>query len=230
MLRNMSTQENTFDSHEYWEARHKFDSHEYWEARHKAYGNDLRSVGNKTISSEANERQLVEKSVLLAYLFGHLGIGRNARFLDAGCGQGLLTRCFAELGFDCVGVDVSASAINNAVTHQRVRYLCAALETFRSDCDFDVVVCADVLYHIVDDQVWAATLINLVGQLNDRGYLCVVEYLNDEPSKSPHCRWRTRCDYVALCEATGNRITQCHPFTESQTGQQKTVLFLQKDS
>lgn len=38
----------------------------------------------------------------------------GGRVLDAGCGQGFFTGLFAELGFDSVGVDLSAEGIRNA--------------------------------------------------------------------------------------------------------------------
>jgi SAM-dependent methyltransferase len=42
------------------------------------------------------------------------GLRHGGRLLDAGCGQGLFTRLFAEHGLDAVGVDVSPAGVPSA--------------------------------------------------------------------------------------------------------------------
>jgi 2-polyprenyl-6-hydroxyphenyl methylase/3-demethylubiquinone-9 3-methyltransferase len=83
-------------------------------------------------------------------------IGAGLKALDVGCGAGLLGEEFARLGFDVVGVDPSAVAIDAARTHAeksglRIRYHVGAGEQLPvEDGAFDVVYCCDVLEHVAD--------------------------------------------------------------------------------
>ena len=71
--------------------------------------------------------------------------------LDAGCGEGYMSRLLAERGARAVGVDVSDSLVDYARKHEDaarlgVAYTVASLENLPyEDNSFDVVVCNHVL-------------------------------------------------------------------------------------
>lgn len=203
-----------------------FDAHGYWDARHRKFGADFRGVGNVSLASAANERQIHQKALLLAHLLGRLGVARGARVLDAGCGRGYLTMLLAQVGFDCVGCDVSPDAIDNAYGRDRVAYVQSPLATLDLGETFAAVLCIDVLYHVVDDAEWERSLAALQAHTQPGGHLCIVENLTPEPSHSPHCRWRTLADYESVCRRSGSRIVGVETYTPLEIQREKSVLVI----
>jgi 2-polyprenyl-3-methyl-5-hydroxy-6-metoxy-1,4-benzoquinol methylase len=115
--------------------------------------------------------------------------------LDAGCGTGLFTQRAAMLGFAKIdAVDFSATAAEvarrNAPT-STVRV--AALDDLRSTERYDVVMCIDVLFHIVDNATWARSVRNLADLTAPYGALVIQDSLNaaDEAQPAPHVRFRS---------------------------------------
>ena len=204
-----------------------FDPGVYWEGRHRAYGGeDLRSTGHKLFTSAANEQQITEKVALLVCLIQAMGLPRDASLLDAGCGQGFTTRYLEQAGFDCFGVDVSPTAIETARQAGAGEYAVAALHEMRLGRRFDIVLCTDVLYHVVDDGLWERALGALADHLDDDGVLLVVEAFSDVPSAIPHVRWRTLPRYSEAFERLDLCIVASEEFTESVTGHTKTILIV----
>lgn len=81
------------------------------------------------------------------------GLPKGAPILDAGCGAGAFSGFLAELGFQIVGVDISARAV--ALGRERfpnVAFHAAALEAglpLRNEL-FKAVWCSEVLEHLFD--------------------------------------------------------------------------------
>lgn len=201
-----------------------FDSHRYWEERHSTYGIDFRDVGDKRISSAKNRIQLVGKASHLLWLLGRLGVERSAHLLDAGCGKGFITETLACAGFQCVGVDVSDSAIRNSPSDSDAQYHVAPLESFVLNRKFDVVICADVLYHLVDDNHWSNAVSNLVRHLDFDGVLVVVEAFIEDGRTAPHVRWRNLTDYRKLAKELGVSCRVVDTHVERYSQDTKTLL------
>lgn len=72
--------------------------------------------------------QLVgERKALLKVALNHLPPG--AKVLDVGCGSGVFTAFFADLGFDVVGVDISQTAVRYAKQrYPAIRFEVASIE------------------------------------------------------------------------------------------------------
>lgn len=206
------------------EASKGFDGGRYWEERHAGAIGDLRSVGNIGVTHAENERQILEKTGILIWTIGALGFRRTATLLDAGCGQGFVTRHLAAVGFDCTGVDVSPTAIAAAREAGGGRYEASALDEMRLGTEFEVVLCVDVLYHVVDEGRWRGALEALRAHVSDAGIILIVEYFPGEPSRTSHCRWRSRAEYEAAFAAVGVRTLMTQTFRESVTGHEKTII------
>ena len=140
--------------------RAKFDPIEYWEGRHAELKGDYRNVGDRTLTSSENHEQITARAITVAHTLGKLGVPRGARILDAGCGAGVLTDILEKGGFDMTGLDASSTAIAEARHRSNASYEVALLSQFQSETLFDVVLCLDVLFHVIDDGEWKLSLKN----------------------------------------------------------------------
>lgn len=97
--------------------------------------------------------------------------------LDAGCGEGYMSRLLAERGARAAGVDVSDSLIESARTHEDAKrlglsYAVASLENLPYEDDsFDVAVCNHVLSDVSDP---GAAIRELGRVLRSRGRLIIL--------------------------------------------------------
>jgi SAM-dependent methyltransferase len=97
---------------------------------------------------------------------------RSKRVLDVGCGHGGALIAFAEQGAEAVGIEIDAARYR--VGKQRLRDLGLQVECHQGDiCDpeltcrlgtFDVIVCQDVLEHVLDISQAIRTLCALLRQ------------------------------------------------------------------
>jgi len=96
------------------------------------------------------------------------------RFLDAGCGPGLLTEFMIEQGVEGTGVDIDPSLVEAAKTRlerrrMRGNFLVARVEQLPcADGTFDLCVANSILEHAVD---WKATLQEITRVLKPGGLL-----------------------------------------------------------
>jgi SAM-dependent methyltransferase len=95
---------------------------------------------------------------------------RGKRVLDVGCGHGGMLIALAEQGAEAVGIEIDAS--RSRVGEQRLRDLGLQVDWRQGDIGdreftgrlgtFDVVVCQDVLEHVLDTSQAIATLCSLL--------------------------------------------------------------------
>jgi 2-polyprenyl-3-methyl-5-hydroxy-6-metoxy-1,4-benzoquinol methylase len=78
----------------------------------------------------------------------------NARILDVGCGNGVISRHLGKLGYDVLGIDVSEKTIETArslTTLPNVKFMTkSAEELVASGERYDAVICSEVLEHLND--------------------------------------------------------------------------------
>lgn len=90
------------------------------------------------------------------------------RFLDIGCGGGLLTEPMARLGADIVGVDPSERNIATARVHAdeqelAIDYRAMTAEDLAAAGEtFDVILNMEVIEHVADPQAFTATCASLL--------------------------------------------------------------------
>jgi 2-polyprenyl-3-methyl-5-hydroxy-6-metoxy-1,4-benzoquinol methylase len=98
----------------------------------------------------------------------------NARILDVGCGNGVISRHLGRLGFQVLGIDVSEKTIANAKAATSLPNVefqqKSAEELVASGARYDAVICSEVLEHLTDP---GALLKVLYASLKDDGRLIV---------------------------------------------------------
>ncbi|MFI5665038.1 class I SAM-dependent methyltransferase [Streptomyces sp. NPDC051684] len=130
-----------------------------------------------------------------------------ARVLDAGCGTGRVAIRLAELGYDCVGIDLDASMLDVA------RERAPQLPWFRTDLaafdpaalgiatDFDLVVAAGNVMPLLAPGTEATVVEGLAATLRPGGLL--VAGFGLDAAHLPVPPTITLAEYDACCEAAG---------------------------
>ncbi|GAA4116818.1 MULTISPECIES: bifunctional 2-polyprenyl-6-hydroxyphenol methylase/3-demethylubiquinol 3-O-methyltransferase UbiG [Streptomyces] len=131
----------------------------------------------------------------------------GARVLDAGCGTGRVMMRLAELGYDCVGVDLDASML--AVARERAPRLpwfqadLAAFDpaTLGVTADFDLVVAAGNVLPLVTPGTEATVVERLTAALAPGGLL--VAGFGLDAAHLPVPPSLTLAEYDAHCATAG---------------------------
>lgn len=93
---------------------------------------------------------------------------KGLRFLDIGCGGGLLCEPMARLGATIVGVDPSEKNIKTAAVHAAemeldIDYRCGTAEDLAAAGEkFDVILNMEVIEHVANPQAFTATCVSLM--------------------------------------------------------------------
>jgi SAM-dependent methyltransferase len=194
----------------------------YWDTRHREH-DDLASGGHIGLDRAGNELFYALRLGSLLPLIGDLTDESAPLFtLDAGCGKGHFARALARCGHRVDAFDAS----EEAVAHARAqgggpRYAVACLDQWRSPWPYDVVLCVDVLFHVLDDEEWAAGLRNLASLVRVTGRLILTDENADaRRPRGDYILHRPVTEYAALLEPLGLRHTLFtrYGFRENQVG------------
>ena len=122
----------------------------------------------------------------------------NASSIDAGCGRGHLTDSLRRCGHRAVGVDSSPTAIAWAREAYGPHFEVATLDAYRPTTTADVVLCLDVLFHVLDDGVWQSSLRALARYAAAESILILTDVFADErQTVQRHIVHRTVAEYDA---------------------------------
>jgi 2-polyprenyl-3-methyl-5-hydroxy-6-metoxy-1,4-benzoquinol methylase len=165
------------------------DAFAYWDSRHQRQ-DDLRSGGHIGIDQAANEVFYARRLGKLLEIIGdRTSPGAPLFVLDAGCGKGHFARALARCGHRVDAIDASPTAIGRCRDlADGPRYALSTLSSWRSPWLYDLVLSIDVLFHILDDREWAASVRNLASLVRFAGKLVITDEDTD--------RRRQRGDYI----------------------------------
>lgn len=186
----------------------------YWDARHAEEG-ALRSGGNIGLSEEANQLLYALRVGRLIEATGYeSSVTTPLQVLDGGCGKGYFSRALASFGHTVHGIDTSPTAVAECrrLAGPRETYDVSSLAEWAPPCLYDVVLCVDVLFHLLEDVEWEASIRNVATLVRTGGRLLLVDL--DAPTDrlwARHQRSRGRGRYEALLATLGLRYVRFLP-------------------
>jgi|GEM_PF-1127674 len=206
-----------------------FDPRSYWESRHATLKGSIRSVGHLGMSEAQNlEDYATNADYLRAALLSKFPEPQGRVLFDAGCGTGLVSAICTDLGFRVFGADFSETAIAQARARVPAGNFIAQPFDQAVVPPADVVLCMDVLFHVVDDTLWQRSLASLAEKLKPGGRLLILEHFPGQASAVSHVRWRTVDLYRSAITGLGLTLAHAITYRLPQLGAQKTLLILDK--
>lgn len=194
----------------------KFDPVSYW-AQRVGQGYDLSAVGQITLGAYNTIAYRMRLRALRRALAVAAPAWPEVSILDGGFGVGFYLAYYAREGVkDVTAIDVSEEAVRGARS-RFPQYDVAnhdLSDPLPFDRSYDVVTALDVLYHIMDDEKWAAALANLSQCVATGGALLFTEKFppgGDAEQTAVHVRRRPLAAYVSILEASGMKVESIHP-------------------
>lgn len=191
----------------------------YWENRHRQRGL-MRSGGHVSRLESENLAFYLERVGLISRLLGGMGGGAaRAELLDAGCGKGVFSGLLADCGFRVTGIDASGQAVNEATSRlPALSFEQTSLAAYRPAHFFDAAIVIDVLFHILDDEEWEASILNIAKLVRFGGMLLVSDGLVQERSnQGQYVRFRPRSDYDVLLGTMDYRAVDAAGYGEGDS-------------
>jgi len=151
----------------------------FWERRHAALDPWL-AGGDRGLSPEENfEFYTFRLGRAIELIRRHAGCERGRRILDAGCGRGHFAQGLTLCGHKVTGIDTSRTAIGWATEHYGPYFEESSLHGYRPRVLFDVVLCIDVLFHVLDDDLWRESLAALCRAAAAESFLLITDVFGE---------------------------------------------------
>ena len=195
---------------------HRYDPAEYWSSRLSGRF-DLVGSGYAALGDRFNRRLYEARVRALENALKSLNREfAGARVLEIGCGTGFYTEYCSRVGVrDYVGLDlteVSVSRLRERYPGYRFLQADVGLPIRVIDEDFDVVLAADVLFHIIDGRAFTTAIDNAGRWLRPKGLFIVSDVFPEEDARTaPHCLVRGKGTYQTELERNSLRTLRIEP-------------------
>jgi 2-polyprenyl-3-methyl-5-hydroxy-6-metoxy-1,4-benzoquinol methylase len=189
----------------------------FWDERHRGLAHSF-AGGDLSYDDLGNEAFNALRIGRLLDLLGTLAEPlAPLRILDAGCGTGWVTRALASFGHQVDGIDTAPAAVaacrSQARPDRRDCYALSRLDAWAPAYLYDAVVSVDVLFHIMEDSVWADSLVNLASLVRSGGRLVLADHdLAQDHTWGHYQMSRARGRYVDVLGAEGFVHRQFTPY------------------
>lgn len=202
-----------------------FDPRQYWEDRLQKHC-DQEGVGCEGRSATLNQFVYRAKTRAINRALSKLPLAltsSNLRMLDIGAGTGFWIDYFLAKGIKSItAVDIAPAAVKflkeKYCSLETMNFICADAggnefsEGVRSM--FGLVIAMDVLYHIIENEKFCATIRNIARALEPGGYLFLTDILSSSKeamSPQQHVHWRPLTAYKRELEKNGLDIVYLAP-------------------
>lgn len=195
----------------------EFDAHEYWQRRLQADWS-LRGVGQRRLGASFNDYAYRRRGERFEKLVGEFVPDvTSARVLDVGSGTGFYLDHWQRVGAKQVaGLDLTEAAVANL--RQNFPDLDVHLGDISkgtgelSASSFDAISAFDVLFHIVDDELFAAALKTIAELLRPGGIFLWSDFFVHGPKTTEgHITFRNLAEVQRLLEASGFQVLGRRP-------------------
>ncbi|RAX51691.1 class I SAM-dependent methyltransferase [Helicobacter sp. 11-8110] len=191
---------------------------DFWNRRHEKLG--LYSGGDKGISDFENFEFYIHRLSIALKLIGKYNIWkRPLDILDAGCGKGFFSNGFLSAGYSVAGIDSSLSAINFCKDkYPQIFFQQCELNNFFLPKSFDVIVCIDVMFHIVENILWENSVKNLAYHAKNNSIIIISDFVdavddeNEIGDKVKYIKYRNKKKYTRVLEAFGFLLQEVIPY------------------
>jgi len=134
-----------------------FDEKDYWRKRHADMTGRLRAVGIDNLGEHTNARAYQLVAEQYERVLDRLSLSAGTKVVDAGAGVGFFSRLLANRGFDVTAIDISDAALATIECASRKIHSSLAAAPVEPK-SAELVHSFDVLYHIMDDREWEASV------------------------------------------------------------------------
>ena len=200
----------------------------FWDSRHKSV-NEWQAGGDRALSVARNRAFYAHRLGLLVGILDSYFNRDILRILDAGCGKGWLSEQLTSQGHDVHGIDSSETAIKICKDHRQGEFTVSRLGNFTSAELFDAVISMDVLFHILDDQEWEKSLLNLASLLTADGILIIADDPREQRyNLGDYIVHRSMSEYLSSLEPHGFNLVETLPLRFA--GNPNKFLVFQRNS
>jgi SAM-dependent methyltransferase len=161
-----------------------FSSGDYWDSRYR--------MGGTSGMGSAGRLARFKADTINRFIAGN----RIGSVIDLGCGDAAQL-ALLELPADYIGVDVSPAALALCAARFPTRRFVAP-EELRALPPAELTLSLDVIYHLIEDDVFAAAMETLFAHATR--FVLAYASNTDAPWSSPHVRHRRFTDHVAATQ------------------------------
>lgn len=194
----------------------EFDPKAYWESRlRQSFG--LHGVGHHTLGRQYNNWLYRVRVHLFRRIMAKLPLNFAAGVLDVGAGTGFYIERWAAAGVKQItGADITQVVVEELSkkfpAHTFVQADIGADVSALPGQPFDAISAFDVLYHIVDDALYAHAFHNIYSLLKPGGYFVFSDnFLHGETQRGVHQVSRSLTDIEKVVRDAGFEIVERFP-------------------